>query len=112
MTKAEHILQVYCSLPDTPQRTRRVAEIIGCRPEYVRVVARQRFGGGASEIDRRYRQSPLGLYIRNEWRKRKYRNDPAFRERKLKSDQRWYWERGGREWRREYNRQRRAEHRA
>lgn len=42
MTKAEQIRQLY----DGVRSTREIAEIVGCRLEYVRVVARQRVPGG------------------------------------------------------------------
>ncbi len=56
MTKAAEILSLY----DGARSTREIAKIVGCLPEYVRVVARQRRGAGVSEIDVRYRTSPLG----------------------------------------------------
>jgi len=46
---------------DDGQRTpQQIAALVGCLDSYVRVVLRQRKGGGTSEIDRRYRQSELG----------------------------------------------------
>lgn len=54
-TKSDQIMALY----DGVRTTKQIAEIVGCRPEYVRVVARQRKGSGSSEIDLRYRASPL-----------------------------------------------------
>lgn len=59
MTKAEHIM----SLWDGKRTTGQIARKVGCLPEYVRVVVRQRKGRGMSENDRRYRQSPLGVKV-------------------------------------------------
>lgn len=56
MTKAQQILELY----DGTRTTNEIAGIVGCRPDYVRVVARQRKGGGQSDIDRRYLQTPAG----------------------------------------------------
>lgn len=50
MTKAERIMQLY----DGVRTPREIAEMVDCHPAYVRVVARQRKGGGMSEKDRRY----------------------------------------------------------
>ena len=58
MTKSAQIKQLY----DGVRTTREIADIVGCRPEYVRVVARQRQGNGISEIDKRYMSSPLGQH--------------------------------------------------
>lgn len=55
-TKAENIMRLYAKGLSTTE----IAEIVGCLPEYVRVVARQRKGWGLSENDRRYRDSPRG----------------------------------------------------
>lgn len=55
-TKSEQIL----ALHDGKRTPREIADIVGCRPEYVRVVARQRRGSGMSDIDRRYVASPKG----------------------------------------------------
>lgn len=56
MTKAQRILELY----DGVRTTNEIAEIVGCLPAYVRVVARQRKSSGVSESDRRYLTSPLG----------------------------------------------------
>ena len=56
MTKSEQIMSLY----DGQRTTSEIAAIVGCRPSYVRVVARQRQGKGLSDIDRKYRQSPNG----------------------------------------------------
>jgi hypothetical protein len=51
-SKKDWILRLWGELPEPT--TRGVSEIVGCRPEYVRVVVRQRAGGGTSEHDRAY----------------------------------------------------------
>ena len=47
MTKADHIRQLY----DGTRTTVEIAALVGCLPEYVRVVARQRIIGGMSKTD-------------------------------------------------------------
>lgn len=56
MTKSQQIMALY----DGKRTTREIADLVGCKPEYVRVVARQRKGGGLSEIDHRYRETERG----------------------------------------------------
>jgi hypothetical protein len=51
-SKKDWILRLWGELPEPT--TREVSEIVGCRPEYVRVVIRQRKGTGTSEHDRAY----------------------------------------------------------
>lgn len=66
MTKASKIRSLYyagLSIKD-------IAAEVGCRPEYVRVVARQRMGGGVSHVDRRYERSSLGRETRKAAKKR------------------------------------------
>jgi hypothetical protein len=58
MTKADRIRQLAQEHPDW--KTGQIGKACDCRPEYVRVVLRQRVGGGQSDIDRRYDASPLG----------------------------------------------------
>jgi DNA-binding CsgD family transcriptional regulator len=48
------------ALDDGKRTTRQIADELGTSIEYVRVVMRQRKGGGSSDIDRRYRSSRLG----------------------------------------------------
>lgn len=57
MTKSAQILALYAQ----GKSTREIADHVGTNIAYVRVVARQRKGGGESETDRRYRSSPLGI---------------------------------------------------
>jgi hypothetical protein len=61
MTKSAQIMELYAQ----GLSTREIAEKVGCKIEYVRVVARQRKGFGESENDRRYRRSPLGKDARS-----------------------------------------------
>lgn len=56
MTKSAQIMKLY----DGKRSTREIAEIVGCLPEYVRIVARQRKGKGRSEVDDRYHHSEKG----------------------------------------------------
>ena len=71
---------------------------------YIRVVLRQRKGGGASDIDRRSLMRRFGaktyqeaIRIRNAgnrdyraaWQKRKYHSNPAYRAAKLAYHRRW-----------------------
>jgi hypothetical protein len=58
MTKADRIRQLAQEHPDW--KTGQIGKACDCRPEYVRVVLRQRVEGGKSEIDRRYEASSLG----------------------------------------------------
>lgn len=55
-TKSAEIMRLY----EQGLSTREIADLVGCRPEYVRVVARQRKGSGRSDIDRRYLSSDRG----------------------------------------------------
>ena len=67
-TKAAEIMLLYAKGLSTKQ----IGELVGCRPEYVRVVARQRKGRGVSENDKRYLASPRGQeYVRRELEKRR-----------------------------------------
>jgi hypothetical protein len=59
MTKADRIRQLAQEHPDW--KTGQIGKACDCRPEYVRVVLRQRVNSGMSEIDRRYLNSPLGV---------------------------------------------------
>jgi transposase len=56
MTKSAQIMELYAQ----GLSTREIADKVGCRTEYVRVVARQRNGHGASHIDMKYTQSKKG----------------------------------------------------
>ena len=93
VTKAQRILDLY----DGKRTTTEIAKIVGCLPEYVRVVARQREGGRSSKSDRKYRTSPKGMKKKKAYERKHYHEDPAFREKHLFRCHRWYWERGGRE---------------
>lgn len=55
-TKAARIMALYKKGMSTTQ----IAAKVGCRPEYVRVVARQRKGKGQSSIDCKWRHSEKG----------------------------------------------------
>lgn len=70
MTKSQRILELYKTGKYT---TRQIADVVDCRTEYVRVVARQRRGRSLSETDLRYIQkkhsglSPRDAYLAH-WR--------------------------------------------
>jgi len=68
-TKADRIRQIAQENPDW--KTGQIGKACDCRPEYVRVVLRQRVGGGLSENDRRYLSSPLGQEMRRKLAPRK-----------------------------------------
>ena len=97
MTKKQQILNLY----DGKRSTSQIASIVGCLPEYVRVVARQRKGKAQSEIDRRYLQSSLGQTTRRKWEeekgsearrrwhRNKWENDPEYRDRVRANKQHW-----------------------
>jgi hypothetical protein len=59
MTKVDRIRRIAQEHPDW--KTSQIGKACDCRPEYVRVVLRQRVNSGMSEIDRRYLNSPLGI---------------------------------------------------
>lgn len=67
MTKAARILELYAK----GLTTREIADRVGCKPEYVRVVARQR-KDGPSRADKRYAASPKGEVRRERKRQRFY----------------------------------------
>lgn len=67
-TKSSRIMRLYGKGAYT---VKEIAEIVGCRPEYVRVVARQRKGSGQSDADRRYEASDLGRQSRKRRKERK-----------------------------------------
>ena len=101
MTKAQRIRELYKTGQYT---TVQIADVVGCRPEYVRVVARQRpASGGMSETERRWRLANAERYA--EWRREyareyqrsRYRNDPEFRAKGNERWRKWYWLGGGRE---------------
>jgi hypothetical protein len=52
MTKAQRIIDLAAQHPDWS--TRELGIACNCRPEYVRVVLRQRVGGSRSKADRQY----------------------------------------------------------
>jgi hypothetical protein len=76
MTKAQQILDLY----DGIRTTTEIAKVVGCDPAYVRVVARQRFGSGQSEIDRRHWENGGRERVRDYMRNRRHA-DPEYRER-------------------------------
>lgn len=66
-TKSAKILRLYGEGGHT---VKEIAGIVGCSPAYVRVVARQRKGGGQSKADRKYNASSLGIATRKQARNR------------------------------------------
>jgi hypothetical protein len=81
VNKARRILDLYSSLVGTMPEHRlpgAIAIRVGTTPAYVRTVARQRMGRGASEAERRYLHSALGKAAR--------RRSSAQRWRRVKAD--------------------------
>lgn len=81
MSKAALIRELY----DGVLTTAEIAEIVGCDPGYVRVAARQRIGGGTSDIDRRYNELNSAAIKRrlDAWNatfQERYHGDAVFRE--------------------------------
>ena len=90
MTKAQRILELYAKGDKSdPTLTRRIAEQVGCRIEYVRVVALQRRGRGVSEIESRYLSSSLGRATVKKYHAERYATDPEFRRKKTEISKRW-----------------------
>lgn len=71
MTKAARIRALYAE----GHTVKMIAEVVGCRQEYVRVCAQQRVGG-PSKADRTYQPEKRA---REAWR---YQNDPDYRARR------------------------------
>lgn len=71
VTKKERILEAYVEIVGAvPYRLlpKVVAAKVGTTASYVRTVARQRMGRGASEHDQRYNSSPMGkARFRRKW---------------------------------------------
>ena len=81
MTKAERIRQLYRS----GRTTREIADLVGCKPEYVRVVARQRASGHASVHDKRWKEANRDKVRKTQanYMRKRYNSDPKFREKHL-----------------------------
>jgi hypothetical protein len=77
--------------------TGQIGKACRCRPEYVRVVLRQRTEGGQSDADRRYRRKFVAE--KGVWPSTvRYRTDQAFRdEQKARISARYYREKAKRE---------------
>lgn len=80
------ILEWWAALPEPT--TRAVADLVGCRTEYVRVVIRQRKGGGVSAYDKAYISNFKQEYGCAPCVHR-YRTDPEARRRQLANNQRY-----------------------
>lgn len=74
MTKAEKIRK----LNDGKRTISQIAAVMGCLPEYVRVVLRQRVSGSMSEADNRYIKKKFGGWS-GQWKARSA--VPGFRDR-------------------------------
>lgn len=79
MTKKARILELLAK----GHTTREVADIVGCRPEYVRVAGRQRGASGLGPADIKYMPRQLE---RQSWR---WRNDPKWRARHCEHVRAW-----------------------
>lgn len=90
MTKSDQIRQLY----DGVRTTREIAEIVGCLPEYVRVVARQKRAANTRYAKRRYHSDPefrAKIIARNAaYLMRRYREDPEYRARLLAYKRDWW----------------------
>jgi hypothetical protein len=75
VTKSERIRRLYA---DGFLTVAEIANLVGCLPEYVRVVARQRKDGSVSASDRRYLENG-GREKQRQYFAARYRNDPQFR---------------------------------
>lgn len=86
MTKADKIRK----LNNGKRSTGVIGRMVGCRPEYVRVVLRQRIVGGP-DYDTRYKVKKFGsvaAYNAQLFQKR-YWGNPAFREKRLAEKRAW-----------------------
>lgn len=93
MSKSQRILELY----DGKRLPSEIAAIVGCRPEYVRVVARQRKGNSRSEADLRYWASAGGKKTKRRLqakrareKKQRYWADAAYREEVKARNLAWY----------------------
>ena len=85
MSKAA-LIRKLLSEGETPKE---IAEKVGCRDAYVRAVrARDRFGG-ATPADRRWKASERQLKRAKERQRDRWKNDPAFRARKIENLRNW-----------------------
>ncbi len=96
MTKKEQIMALHAK----GKTTRQIAEAVyGLQPDcmaktvdkymaYVRVVTRQRKGAGHSKNDRKYLENG-GRDLQNNRRRDRYASDPAFRQYRLDTYQKW-----------------------
>ena len=78
MTKADAIRKLWVKLPDTRDKTRLIADHVGCGTAYVRTVARQRVNGRSAYDEtwllRKFGGKTLAEAHRNRWRQdQKYR---------------------------------------
>ena len=81
MTKADAIRKLWVKLPDTRDKTRLIADHVGCGTSYVRTVARQRTNG-TSRFDRAYQSTEAYRQYQRDYHRNRYHTDPEFRARK------------------------------
>lgn len=79
MTKTEKIK----NLLKLDLTTKQIAERVGCRKEYVRVVKQRVAGGGLAKADLKYLSRPDVKLKRNHYNAERYWQDTGFRERML-----------------------------
>lgn len=77
MSKAARIRDLYAQGLATGE----IAKIVGCRPEYVRVVARQRDEKGYSRADKTWMQKRWGGTDVADMLRRRYAQDESYRTR-------------------------------
>ncbi len=99
MSKAAQIRKLYAQ----GLGTREIADLVGCRVEYVRVAGRQRnLPGGVSVAQAKYEANNPDYVERRKKAHQRYRQTPAARKRRRVVSARWEAE--NREWRRQYKR--------
>lgn len=76
MTKTDQIKKLFSTTELTYQQ---IADQVGCRVEYVRVIQQRMLGGGESAGDKKYR--PKKLLKMKEHFERRYYGDPEYRAR-------------------------------
>ena len=90
MTLAAQIMKLHASGRSTREIALAVYGEAGkSRMAYVRVVARQRKGKGASDIDKRYCRSAHGRKALRTYRRNRYWSDGEYRERSIARATKW-----------------------
>lgn len=80
-SKADAIRKLWVKLPDSKDKTRLIADHVGCGTPYVRTVARQRINGRSAADETWLLRKFGGDNLAEAWRNR-WREDPVYRARK------------------------------